>query len=391
MDSMRAILITGGTGVLGSEICRQLLKDKEPTTIYALIRAKDSNELRNRVAKLLRYAKPQNIHTAHNSLIGVRGDIRFQNLGLSKANLNLIIKNCTHILHAAGEINLGQSLSDARGIAVCGATNAVCLAKQASNFNLKSLHVVSTVGVAGDLTGAISEHPLTAPRNFRNSYEAAKAEAEEYIFGSAVSLLPIVVHRPSMIVGRSVDGAINQFHIFYSLLELYSGILTRGLVPDVSPFELDIVPVDCVAKQIAISLQATLKSGTVLHQCAGRFRRLSFLQLALFVRSELHIRGVALPPIRFEKAEQFQRCFDEVYRNISNRNLAFLPHLLRYGTTDQYFENDQTNALLTKLGCTPMPPPLTYLPAVLDYYLSDKMTRFTEPVNEIFAKMDQVV
>ena len=53
-------------------------------------------------------------------------------------------------------------------------------------------------------------------RTFHNTYEQAKAEAEEYLYPfMADERLPITIHRPSMVVGDSMTGKAISFQVFY--------------------------------------------------------------------------------------------------------------------------------------------------------------------------------
>ena len=110
----------------------------------------------------------------------------------------------------------------------------------------EKLEFISTVGVAGNMSGTVPERAFGEARTFRNSYEEAKAEAETLLLQQIERGLPATIHRPSMVVGDSRDGTIIQFQVFYYLCEFLSGRRTVGVVPETHDIRLDVVPVDYV-------------------------------------------------------------------------------------------------------------------------------------------------
>lgn len=86
------------------------------------------------------------------------------------------------------------------------------------------MEAVSTVGVGGRYYGALPEQWLNTPRNFHNTYEQSKAEAEIILKTEVDQGMPITVHRPSMIVGDSQTGRILNFQIFTICLNLLRAV-----------------------------------------------------------------------------------------------------------------------------------------------------------------------
>ena len=82
------------------------------------------------------------------------------------------------------------------------------------------------------MRGLIREVPLAEPRQFHNTYEAAKAEAESFVWERLSGGLPGTIHRPSMIVGDSKTGKNIRFQVFYYLADFLAGLRTLGVVPD---------------------------------------------------------------------------------------------------------------------------------------------------------------
>ena len=146
----------------------------------------------------------------------VRGDMADERFGLDAATYEALANECTHIIHCGGVVRMNLPLQEARKTALDAARNICDLAEACrQNGILEKIEFVSTVGVAGRLPGLLPETWITEPRTFHNTYEQAKAEAEEFIADKVNEGLPVTVHRPSMVVGASKN---RQDHPFPGLL-----------------------------------------------------------------------------------------------------------------------------------------------------------------------------
>jgi nucleoside-diphosphate-sugar epimerase len=134
-------------------------------------------------------------------------------------------------------------LAEARDVNCVGTARMLDLA--AAMPRLKRFVHVSTAYVAGDTQGPFGEDDLERGQGFRNSYEQSKFEAER-IVAQRRDELPLVVARPSIVVGDSSSGWTPAFNVIYWPLRAFS----RGLLDElpVDPDGLiDVVPVDYVA------------------------------------------------------------------------------------------------------------------------------------------------
>ena len=109
----------------------------------------------------------------------LRGDIELVDFGLSPAEVDVLAQSTTHIVHAAASVKLNMTIEQARSTAVRPTRTILDLARRAADAGaLRKLDMVSTVGVWGRTPGAMPERPLPEVREFHNTYEEAKAEAE---------------------------------------------------------------------------------------------------------------------------------------------------------------------------------------------------------------------
>lgn len=366
---MSAYFVTGGTGVIGSAIAGQLLSAPAANRVTLLIRAQSDAELASRLDELVRFWALD--AAARQRVAAVRGDTTLPRFGLDAGRFTELAAECTHIVHCAAIVKMTLPLEEARRSAVGAAKNVIGLARAARK--LEKIEFLSTVGVGGRWDGPLPERWITERREFHNTYEHAKAEAEETLRGELGRSLPVTVHRPSMVVGESRAGRVLRFQIFYHLAEFLSGRRTSGIFPSLGTSALDIVPVDYVAAVVAWSSRAASTAGRVLHLCSGPELAVPLAALRAIVRARFAAAGLptpgpfTIPTPLLRGALPVAGWFAP---EKARRALATLPVFLDYLAEHQAFANVETRRLLD--GVVPLPPPSAYLDRVLDYYLAHR-------------------
>ena len=372
---MKTYLVTGATGAIGSALVPILLGDAD-TRVRLLLRARSPDELDARLESL--YAFWQIAPTDRDTrgrVSALRGDVTSPRFGLDDADYRTLCGECTHLVHAAGNVRMNLPIEEARHCSVDSARHLIELAQRC--VQLEKVDFVSTVGVGGRRSGAVAEDWLLGARDFHNSYEQAKAEAEDVLRAQLAYGLPFTIHRPSMVVGDSTNGRIIHFQIFYHLCEFLSGSRTAGLAPHFGTARLDIVPADYVARIIAWSTTHDAATGRILHACSGPRLALPLAPLrdhvrATFARAGRRLpRETTLPPRVFTALLTAVGIF--MPREV-RRAIRTLPVFLDYLATEQSFSNEHSQALLATAGLA-VPAPETYLDKVLAYYLANSGTR----------------
>lgn len=367
---MKQYFVTGATGVVGSSLVPVLLRDPE-ARLRLLIRAGSQDELAQRLETLFRFWGVSADDAIRARVAALAGDTTLPQLGLDDDAYRDLAADCTHVVHAAGLVRMNLPLEDARRSAVGSARNVAALARQCPA--LRKLDFVSTVGVGGRLQQAIPERWLTEPRAFHNTYEQAKAEAEDFLREQAAqSPLPLTVHRPSMVVGDSRDGRIIGFQVFYFLCEFLSGRRTFGVYPDFGDARLDIVGCDIVAEAIAAASNDPATIGRVLHLCSGPRDALRIEELKHTVRRAFAARGIAVPRERMLPRRWYARLARSgamIAPADLRKALATLPIYLDYLADSQAFDDAEFLGWLAARGRS-RPAPANYLVRILDYYLA---------------------
>ena len=372
---MSVFLVTGASGVVGSAIVPVLLKETD-AEILILLRSKKGQPLSVRLADLKTFWLA-NYPGLSSELIDQRirpigGEITQPALGLAAGDRAELARTCTNIIHCAASVRMNLPLAEARQTALFPVQSVLELGR--SCVKLRKVEFISTVGVGGRWEGPLPERWITEPRKFHNTYEASKAEAETLVRTEIEKGFPATIHRPSMVVGDSVTGAVIHFQIFYFICDFLSGRRTFGFYPSLETGTLDIVPNDYVARAIVASACDTSTSGSFFHLCSGPDRAVRLKALRELVRREFRTakRSGWLPEIDLSR-QNFTRLMHALAVFLparERRALDTLPIYLDYLSGVQQFGNDETISRLQGYGI-PAPRNETVLARVLAYYLKN--------------------
>lgn len=371
---MKHFFVTGATGSIGSALIPVLL-EQHKGDVQILVRAKNEDHLQERFTKLIKFwdMDPE-FAKAH--VAPYIGDMTKPNLGMDKQSYKNLINNCTHIIHCGGVVRMNLPLEEARKSAIGTAKEIVSLGLQLQrNGKLAKIDYLSTVGVIGKSSNLLKEELVTKAREFHNTYEQSKAEAEEYLQQEIKNHgLPITIHRPSMVVGDSRTGKAISFQVFYHLCEFLSGKRTFGVLPKITGAKLDVIPVDYVAHVISWAAAEPKTIGAFIHECSGPEHAVKIsdmekvlLQIPHFqrqgksgIKQNIHL---PLPVFNFI----IWGCsvfFPERERKV----LRTLPFFLNYLDDQQNFGDDNTALRLGEAGIT-KPHPDDYLPKIIEFYV----------------------
>lgn len=269
----RTIFLTGGTGFIGKELLKGLLKDGH--TIYLLIRSNKNMNAENRFEDL---CGEIGIVDSKHSVHLVKGDLSLKRFGLNENQFNKLSVSIDTIYHAAASVQLNAPIDILREINVKGTQTVLDLAMLAKKSGFSRLNYISTAYVAGKRSGTIVENELDCQQTFNNSYELAKFEAE-LLVEKAKQSLPICIYRPSMVMGHSQTGWTSAFNVLYGPIKMgYLGNLP--FVPGCKRSKIDIVPIDYVSNAILhLSNLDGRVNGKTFHISAGLNKSVSAKEL----------------------------------------------------------------------------------------------------------------
>jgi thioester reductase-like protein len=263
-----ALLITGATGFLGQEILLRYL-ERSDRQIYALIRAENdlraTERMRSILISLFGEADPY-----LSRINAVAADVESPGLGLDDDRLGELASRVTEIIHSAASVSFTLPLSESRRVNVEGTRRLLEFAElcQRRGQSLGRFCHISTAYVAGDHPGEFTEDQLEVGQGFRNAYERSKFEAE-LLVRERSARLPVLILRPSIVVGERSTGWTSSFNVLYPPLKAFA----RGaypVIPARRSTPVDVVPVDYVADAVVELVESSQDDLGVYHLVSGR-------------------------------------------------------------------------------------------------------------------------
>ena len=155
------LLLTGGTGLLGSYFIKNLLVDnsKKIEKLIALTRGKTQTDAEKRILQTLHGILPsERVKKISRSIKVVRGDITKNKLGLPNHIYNDLTLCVNSIYHSAALCEFKTSFPIMKKVNIDGTKNLLKFAlacQQKGRF--KCAHHISTVAIAGNKKGIFYE------------------------------------------------------------------------------------------------------------------------------------------------------------------------------------------------------------------------------------------
>ncbi|PLX31423.1 MAG: hypothetical protein C0600_05785 [Ignavibacteria bacterium] len=352
------VFITGGTGLVGADIIRRLLRDAKVDSVIALVRGEE-REARPRLLEAVRQLETCTLGARElEKLTVVSGDVTESYFGRSRQEWQRIARSVTHIIHSAADVRFNLSLAEARRVNLGGTRMMLDFAEESAEAGrLEHFAYVSTAYVCGERTGRISEETRERPPAFTNSYEQSKWECEREV-RAAMTRFPATIFRPSIIVGDSRTGRTNAFKALYAPLRMILRGMLQALPDAKAP--LDVVPVDYVSRVICHVLLAGRGEGRTLHLTAGAKRSCSVAEIAF---RALHAAGVAVSPATAQSANAAS-----VSNAAAQRTAQVLEAFSSYMSEERDFDDSNTRSAVAGAGIG-VPALRDYLDTIVEFCL----------------------
>jgi thioester reductase-like protein len=329
------LLITGYPSLGARQLAALALRTHPGTFVYALVSPEQAEAAQEHAAALAPEARSR--------IELLEGTVTHIDLGLSGAEVRRLCGEVDRIHHLEQLAHPGADAESATRVNVRGTLEVLELARSCPR--LKALVHHSTAFVAGDRTGKVLEEELDQHQQFRNPFEETKATAERLV-RAAMRSVPALVLRPTLIVGDSQSGEVDQLDGPYLVLLLALSTPPEMAVPlPRSDNPLHMVPVDYVVRAALALGRDSRAIGKTFHLADPRCLPADRV-FELFARATGRRAGGALPTA-FTQALLRVPGLTRLVRSPR----AFLDHIL----TPVCFDTSHTDRLLADTGivCPP--------------------------------------
>ena len=253
VQSVKNILLTGVTGVLGGRLLAEMLLSTE-AVIYCLTRDSTYAVAEKRIRKVLELYIPdeQVLSLLRSRVEIVFGDVTKPYIGIKPDTYQELVEKIDLVFHSAASVKVLAPYNSLKPVNVDGTARIVafCLAGKIPLAHVSSYTVLGDKIYEKDFV--FYEDDLDVGQSFpldEMNYERTKFEAENLIHRAGQDGLNYLIIRPGEIFGDSQTGAYpfgltTVPGVFY---DIFKSVIETGYAP-FSDENFDITPVDYVAK-----------------------------------------------------------------------------------------------------------------------------------------------
>lgn len=345
---LNTLLITGVTGFLGGAVFEKLLNDEPAFNFLLLVRAAEGKAAVERVKDNMRKFNVSETQLAqiqeHHILLG---DLGSPEAFLDDPRLDTV----THVLNCAAVASFGNNPL----IWKVNVEGTLAFARRMSQVTglQRFLHVGTAMSCAPEPDSLVSE---SAEFNERAEhlveYTHSKSTIER-LMREQCPALPLVIARPSIVVGHTHHGCQPSSSIFW----VFSMALMLQKFMCSLEDRVDVIPVDYCADALIMLLTGNVARGEVVHISAGEENSVRFAEIDFAMAQALETApiGDRYAQVSYETLVNMRRELKGIFGPCNER--LMLKAMRLYGAfamLNVRFSNDK----LLSLGM-PKPPRFT--------------------------------
>jgi nucleoside-diphosphate-sugar epimerase len=228
------VLVTGATGMVGSQLMARLLARQIPVAVLARDAAGANGHVavsaKDRVEHLLGKFESRWDRRLKRPVVLI-GDINSAGLGLCEDSLEFVEANCSSVIHSAASLSFRPAAESAVNEPyrsnVGGTSN---VAKVCSNLGVHDFHYISTAYVCGLRAGTVLESDSYCGQQFANDYEQSKLQAER-LLKEQFNWHQLTIYRPSIVIDSTGLAPVSQDRTVYSAFSMFYSLATKFGLP----------------------------------------------------------------------------------------------------------------------------------------------------------------
>ncbi|HBJ36772.1 MAG TPA: beta keto-acyl synthase, partial [Planctomycetaceae bacterium] len=222
------VLLTGATGMVGSQLMAKLLASGVSVAVLArdsVQRSRDPDRrttisASGRIETLLsRFESCPGRPLARPTVLC--GDLTSDSLGLDPESLNWIAGHVNSVIHSAASLSFRPASESSSGepyrTNVLGTANLIKVCRDAG---IDDFHYVSTAYVCGLRSGRVFEADHDCGQQFANDYEHSKCQAENLVRSESSWQSP-TIYRPSIVIDSSGLSPVTEDRTVYGAYSLF--------------------------------------------------------------------------------------------------------------------------------------------------------------------------
>ncbi|MDU6686257.1 MAG: SDR family oxidoreductase [Enterobacteriaceae bacterium] len=345
---MKTLLITGVTGFLGGAVFEKILNDDSQINYLLLVRATDSQAGVERVKENMRkFNISESILSRLNCEHIIIGDLGTPEQFLDDPRLDSV----THVLNCAAVASFGNNpliwKVNVEGTLAFAGRMAKVQGLQ------RFLHVGTAMSCAPEADSLVFESQ-EFKENAEHLVEYTHSKSTiEHLMRKTYPNLPLVIARPSIVVGHTHYGCQPSSSIFW----VFSMALMLQKFMCSLEDRIDVVPVDYCADALIMMLKSDIPAGEVIHISAGEENSVKFADIDAAMACALETVPVkdVYTQVSYETLVKMRRELKNIFGPCNER--LMLKAMRLYGAfamLNVRFSNDK----LIELGM-PKPPRFT--------------------------------
>ncbi len=271
------VLLTGATGFVGAFVLDELLASTN-AEVVCLVRGAGYDHGLARVRRAVEKYLPWRADDAARVHI-IAGDLAQPLLGLSATEFDALSERIDAIYHAGAWVDFVHTFDQLAATNIAGTQEILRLASLARP---KHVHLVSTYGIWGlpvaGRSRVLETDDITTAGRLVTGYVQTKWGSEHLAAQARDRGLPVRTFRLGRVLGDARSGACLTTHFTCRVIK---GCVQLGLAPDLDDLEIEMTPVDYVARALVHISRAETSDG-VFHLINPK--RMLFADLVRFMQ-----------------------------------------------------------------------------------------------------------